>query len=237
MPHKETGNHKQSKSRKTTPGRPTTPDLLEYHKKTIQETQPATPQMIQINSSTHIKLTALILEAHIASLAGKEKYADILSKSLKLNFNIDAKFSDRSSAAIFNMRINRENIKPKRPNRQQQFDLSQDYMDDVQMDTQLPTNLSLSEAEPQQDTQRTSSPKNKSQIKDQAFKISKNPKKRTLQASPTTSTSTFNNKRRTNSESSTTSSDMNMEMPQKETTIDTALHVTDKIQLKTFHSH
>ena len=176
MPHKETSYHKQNKSRKTIPRRPTTPDLLEHHQKKILKTQPAAPQMIQINSSTQIKLTALILEAHIASLAGKEKYPDILSKSLKLNFNIDAKFPDGDSAAIFNMHINRENITPERPiQQQQQFDLSQDYMDDDQMDTQLPTNHSLSEAKPQQNTQRTSSPKNKSQIKEQAFKIPKNP--------------------------------------------------------------
>ena len=61
---------------------------------------------------------------------------------------------------------------------------------------------------------------------------SPNPKKRTLQASPTTSTSTSTNKRRTNSESSTTSTDMNREMTQKETTIYSALHVADKIQLQ-----
>ena len=75
-------------------------------KKTIQETTPPAPQPIQLNSSTQIKLTALILDAHIASLAGQERYSDILSKSLKLNYNTDTKFPDRDSAAIFNMYIN-----------------------------------------------------------------------------------------------------------------------------------
>ena len=76
-----------------------------------------------------IQLTALILEAHIESLADKQKYSDILSKSLKLNYNIDAKFPDRDYAAIFNMYINRGNSTTEPPTQQQhQFDLTQDFM-------------------------------------------------------------------------------------------------------------
>ena len=66
-------------------------------KKTIQETQPAAPQPIQLNRITQIKLTALILEAHIACLARTERYSDILSKSLKLSYNIDAKFPEKET--------------------------------------------------------------------------------------------------------------------------------------------
>ena len=190
-------------------------------KKTIQETQPTAPQPIQLNSSTQIKLTALILEAHIASLAGTEKYSDILSKSLKLNYNIDTKFPDRDSAAIFKMYVNQDNITPPRPTQhQQQFDLSQDYMDDDNMEAQLPTNLSLTETE--QEQHKTSSPKQAQEVKTK-FKVPKNPKKRSLQPSPTTSTTTT--RRRTDSESS---NNMDMEMTQKETTIQTALTETEK---------
>jgi hypothetical protein len=50
----------------------------------------------------HIKLTALILEAHIAALDRSKKFGEILSQSLKNNYNIDTTFPDRDSAAIFN---------------------------------------------------------------------------------------------------------------------------------------
>ena len=49
------------------------------------------------------------------------------------------------------MYINQNKITPQRPTQhQQQFGLSQDYMDDDQIDKQLPTNLALSEVETEQ---------------------------------------------------------------------------------------
>ena len=78
------------------------------------------------------------------------------------------------------MHINKDNLTPQRPSQEQKLDLTQDFLDDDQMETQLPTNLSLSDAETQHNAQRTSSPKIKTKIKDQAFKIPKNPKKLSL---------------------------------------------------------
>ena len=75
-------------------------------KKTIQETAP--PQTVTLNSSRQIKLTAIILEAHIASLTGTEKHSDIQSQSLKLNYDIDAKFPERYSVAIFKIHTKKE---------------------------------------------------------------------------------------------------------------------------------
>ncbi|KAF2359718.1 hypothetical protein FHG87_009526 [Trinorchestia longiramus] len=59
-----------------------------------------------LSSNTHIKLAALVIEAHIASLAKTESYGTILSKSPKRNFNIDTSFPDKDSQKIFNLFIN-----------------------------------------------------------------------------------------------------------------------------------
>ena len=48
-------------------------------------------------------MTALILEAHIAALSGKRKFGELLSESLRLNFDIDVIFPDRNSNEIFNI--------------------------------------------------------------------------------------------------------------------------------------
>ncbi|KAF2345056.1 hypothetical protein FHG87_024187 [Trinorchestia longiramus] len=71
----------------------------------IQQTNQPTPALT-LSSNTHIKLAALVIEAHIASLAKTESYGTILSKSLKRNFNIDTSFPDRDSQKIFNLFIN-----------------------------------------------------------------------------------------------------------------------------------
>ncbi|KAF2344531.1 hypothetical protein FHG87_024713 [Trinorchestia longiramus] len=64
---------------------------------------PNPPQhAVTLTNQTHLKLTALILEAHIAALDKTQKFGEILSKSLKANFDIDTSFPDRDSAAIFN---------------------------------------------------------------------------------------------------------------------------------------
>ena len=66
-----------------------------------QDRPDATP--ITLTNKTNLKLTALILEAHIASLPYPNKFRQILSKSLKDNFDIDATFPDRDSRKIFNL--------------------------------------------------------------------------------------------------------------------------------------
>ena len=65
------------------------------------------PKQINITRTTDLKMTALILEAHIAALSGKKKFGELLSESMKLNFDIDVKFPDRNSQDIFNLYINR----------------------------------------------------------------------------------------------------------------------------------
>ncbi|KAF2346642.1 hypothetical protein FHG87_022603 [Trinorchestia longiramus] len=78
---------------------------LDIAKTAIQQTNQPTPALTLTNN-THIKLAALVIEAHIASLAKTESYGTILSKSLKRNFNIDTSFPDRDSQKIFNLFIN-----------------------------------------------------------------------------------------------------------------------------------
>ncbi|KAF2343937.1 hypothetical protein FHG87_025307 [Trinorchestia longiramus] len=78
---------------------------LDIAKTAIQQTNQPTPALT-LSSNTHIKLAALVIEAHIASLAKTESYGTILSKSLKRNFNIDTSFPDRDSQKIFNLFIN-----------------------------------------------------------------------------------------------------------------------------------
>ncbi|KAF2356002.1 hypothetical protein FHG87_013244 [Trinorchestia longiramus] len=73
----------------------------EIAKHAIQQTDP--PQhTLTLTNQTHIELTALILEAHIAALDKTKKIREILLQFLKLNFNIDTTFPDRDSTAIFN---------------------------------------------------------------------------------------------------------------------------------------
>ena len=48
-------------------------------------------------------MTALILEAHIACINSDNNFGRSLSQSLKLNFDIDAKFPDRDSKKIFSL--------------------------------------------------------------------------------------------------------------------------------------
>ncbi|KAF2349536.1 hypothetical protein FHG87_019708 [Trinorchestia longiramus] len=70
-------------------------------KHAIQQTNPR-QQTLTLTNQIHIKLAALILEVHIAALDKTKKIGDILTLSLKLNFNIDTTFPDRDSTAIFN---------------------------------------------------------------------------------------------------------------------------------------
>ena len=67
------------------------------------KTPTAAPTIIQLHSQTQIKLTALILEAHMTSIHSKRPYNELLSENLKLNYGIDAKFSDRDSQELFGM--------------------------------------------------------------------------------------------------------------------------------------
>ena len=80
-------------------------------KAAIKQTDPQPKQTtnITLTSKTHIKLTALIIEAHIATLHNTGQYGKILSKSLKDNFDIDAIFPDRDSRRIFDFYYDLDN--------------------------------------------------------------------------------------------------------------------------------
>ena len=88
-------------------------------KTTIENTA---PKQINITQNMDIKLIALILEAHIATLTGKRRFGETLSESLKLNYDIDAKFPDRDSQEILNIYLDRS-----------------DATTDKQMETDQPT--------------------------------------------------------------------------------------------------
>ena len=77
-------------------------------KQTVPQQNTITPK-ITLSNKTHLKMVALILEAHIASLHDPPQYGQILSKSLKENFDIDATFPDRDSKKIFNFYYNKDN--------------------------------------------------------------------------------------------------------------------------------
>ncbi|KAF2349007.1 hypothetical protein FHG87_020239 [Trinorchestia longiramus] len=68
---------------------------------------------ITLTSNIQIKLMALIIEAHMASLAQQEGFGTILSKSPKMNYNIDANFPYRDSAAIFKFFYNNKDPQTK----------------------------------------------------------------------------------------------------------------------------
>ncbi|KAF2344945.1 hypothetical protein FHG87_024299, partial [Trinorchestia longiramus] len=72
---------------------------LDIVKTAIQQTNQPTPALT-LSINTDIKLSALVIESHIANLAKIESYRSILSKSLKRNFNIDTSFPDRDSQKI-----------------------------------------------------------------------------------------------------------------------------------------
>ena len=102
----KTSNHKQETEEKKQQEEKQHQSYSTIIKKAIQETAPLLT--VTLSCNTQIKLTALTLQAHIVSLAGMEKYSDILFKPFKLNYNIDVKFFDRDSAAIFKMHINKQ---------------------------------------------------------------------------------------------------------------------------------
>ncbi|KAF2353706.1 hypothetical protein FHG87_015535 [Trinorchestia longiramus] len=81
----------------------------EITKHAIQQTK-SLQHALTLSNQTHLKLTALILEAHIAALDKTQKFGDILSKSLKTNFDIDTTFPDRDSAAIYNFYYDKTGI-------------------------------------------------------------------------------------------------------------------------------
>lgn len=68
---------------------------------TQSDPKPKASPNITLTNKTHIKLTGLIWDAHLAALNVIGQYGKILSKSLKDNVDIDATFLDRDSKKIF----------------------------------------------------------------------------------------------------------------------------------------
>jgi hypothetical protein len=96
--------HKQQTKTETIKTK-TNQTYVDIAKQAIQQT--SVPQhSLTLTDKNQLKLTAIILEAHIASLSRQEGFGTILSKSLKANYDIDATFPDRDSAKIFNFFYN-----------------------------------------------------------------------------------------------------------------------------------
>ena len=142
-------------------------------KTAIQETQ---PKQINITRKTDLKMTALILEAHIAALTGKKKFGEYLSESLRLNFDIDVKFPDRNSQQIFNIYQDRMD------NDKTESDITIDDSDTMDTETQ-PTKRKQKDLTPTED---------KSQPKPQRQKTSKRRDSKTSQPTSSQSATPFN---------------------------------------------
>ena len=67
---------------------------------------PPAPVNIVLNNDLSVKMTALILEAHISSIADSQKFSEYLSESIKLNYGVDVKFPERNSRGVFRMLSN-----------------------------------------------------------------------------------------------------------------------------------
>ncbi|KAF2365356.1 hypothetical protein FHG87_003882 [Trinorchestia longiramus] len=76
--------------------------LLSPLSSTPANPSPPAKHTLTITNQTHIKLTALIIEAHVAALDITKKFGKILTQSPKPNFNFDTTFPNRDSTAIFN---------------------------------------------------------------------------------------------------------------------------------------
>ena len=72
-------------------------------KTAIKETEQPTRPTINLSDKTHLKLVVLIIEAHVASLTGSRPYGEILSASLRLNYDLDVKLPDRDSQNILDL--------------------------------------------------------------------------------------------------------------------------------------
>ena len=71
--------------------------------------KPTPPPSIILNSDLSVKMMALILEAHVASIANNSKFSEYLSENLKMNYGVDVKFPERDSREIFRVLSNQEN--------------------------------------------------------------------------------------------------------------------------------
>ena len=73
--------------------------------KTQTETRPNIIQIPTETSKIHLKMTACIIEAHVASMCGNGNFGRLCSENLKANFDIDTIFPDRDSQKIFGLHM------------------------------------------------------------------------------------------------------------------------------------
>ena len=97
-------------------------------------------------------MVALVIEAHIASIGDKRPYNEILSESLKLNYDIDVKLTNRDSQKILNIYLNPEQQKTEDSNTDDSSD-NESSMDSISAPTPCPSPLKLKDVRPKR--QRT----------------------------------------------------------------------------------
>ena len=95
---------------------------------------------------------ALVIEAHIASIGDKRPYNEILSESLKLNYDIDVKLPNRDSQKVLNIYLNPEQQKTEDSNTDDSSD-NESSMDSIPVPTPCPSPLKPKDVRPKR--QRT----------------------------------------------------------------------------------
>ena len=121
-------------------------------KNTIQATTPPPRPTINLTDKTQLKIVALVIEAHIASIGDKRLYNEILSESLKLNYDIDVKLPNRDFQKILNIYLNPEQQKSEHSNTDDSSD-NESSMDSIPVPTPCPSPLKPKDVRPKR--QRT----------------------------------------------------------------------------------
>ena len=72
-------------------------------KSTLLQTKPEPRPIINISDKTQLKLVVLIIEAHVTALTEERPYNEILTESLRLNYDVDVKLPNRDSQKILDL--------------------------------------------------------------------------------------------------------------------------------------
>ena len=139
-------------------------------KNTIKETIPAPRPTINLTDKTQLKMVALVIEAHIASIGDGRPYNEILSESLRLNYDIDVKLPNRDSQKILNVYLN-----PGQQKTDSTTDDSSDNeqsMDSIPAPTPCPSPLKPKDVRPkrQRTPEQTTSSKTQKQPRQETIK-------------------------------------------------------------------
>ena len=115
-------------------------------------------------------MVALVIDAHIASIGDKRPYKEILSESLKLNYDIDVKLPNRDSQKILNIYLNPEQQKTEDSTTDDSTD-NEPSMDSIPAPTPCSSPLNPKDMRPKR--QRTP--------EQTTFKTQKQPRQETIQ--------------------------------------------------------